>query len=176
MKSYLHRLLSEVSIPLSAIISMLPIVEHCKAVALCRRTSRLNRQNGFTLVELMIVLTIVAVLAAVAIPLMHGRIDSAKWSEGNAAAGTIRTAVSTYVFETSVANAQAVLIGRTLAEAQVQTNLGFGPFDLSGTYFVPGDYTITNITATGVAVVTVTSSKPDAPVGTMVLDANGIWH
>ena len=52
--------------------------------------------KGFTLVELMVVLLIVAILAAVAIPLYSGRIDSSKWTEADAAAGTIRTAVRTY--------------------------------------------------------------------------------
>ena len=54
----------------------------------------------------MVVILIVGILAAVAIPLMQGRIDKAKWSEANATAGTIRTAVRAYAAETSVATAQ----------------------------------------------------------------------
>ncbi len=58
------------------------------------------QRKGFTLVELMVVVLIVGILAAVSIPLLSGRIDSSKWSEGNAGAGTIRTAVRAYYAET----------------------------------------------------------------------------
>ena len=47
-----------------------------------------RERKGFTLIELMVVILIVGILAAVAIPIMRGRIDSAKWSEGKAMMGT----------------------------------------------------------------------------------------
>jgi general secretion pathway protein G len=43
----------------------------------------MSKAKGFTLVELMVVILIVSILAAVAIPILRGRIDAAKWSEGN---------------------------------------------------------------------------------------------
>ncbi len=57
------------------------------------------KKQGFTLVELMVVILIVGILAAVAIPLMHGRIDAAKWSEAKAAMGTIATGLRAYYAE-----------------------------------------------------------------------------
>ena len=46
------------------------------------------RKKGFTLIELLVVILIVSILAAVAIPIMRGRVDAAKWSEGKVMAGT----------------------------------------------------------------------------------------
>jgi type IV pilus assembly protein PilA len=134
------------------------------------------RRKGFTLVELMVVILIVGILAAVAIPLMQGRINKAKWSEANATAGTIRTAVRAYAAETSVATAQG-LIGNALDDGTTQSALGFSANDLNGTYFLAGDYTITAVNGDGIATVTVSNgSQPDAPTdGPYVLGADGSW-
>lgn len=53
----------------------------------------MRNRKGFTLIELMVVVLIVAVLAAVLVPLMTARLESAKWSEGKAGAGTIASSV-----------------------------------------------------------------------------------
>jgi len=134
----------------------------------------MNGKKGFTLVELMVVILIVGILAAVAIPLMQGRIDKAKWSEANAAAGSIRTAVRAYAAETSVATAQA-LEGNALDDADTLAALGFVTADLTGTYFVAGDYEITSVNANGVAAITVTASQSNAPSGSYMLEADGDW-
>ena len=134
----------------------------------------MRNRKGFTLVELMVVILIVGILAAVAIPLMQGRIDKAKWSEANATAGTIRTAVRAYAAETSVATAQTIT--GLLSVVATQSKLGFVASDLEGTYFTAGDYDITSVDATGIAVVTVTASKADAPGGgPYILTATGTW-
>jgi prepilin-type N-terminal cleavage/methylation domain-containing protein len=46
-----------------------------------------EERKGFTLIELMIVILIIGILAAAAIPLMRGRVDSAKWTEGKSGLG-----------------------------------------------------------------------------------------
>lgn len=56
-------------------------------------------RKGFTLIELMVVVLIVAILAAVLVPLLTARIESARWTEGKAGAGTIATAVRAYAAE-----------------------------------------------------------------------------
>jgi type IV pilus assembly protein PilA len=134
----------------------------------------MNYRKGFTLVELMVVILIVGILAAVAIPLMQGRIDKAKWSEANAAAGSIRTAVRAYAAETSIATAQG-LAEETLDDSDTQAALGFASTDLEGTYFTASDYEITSVNASGVAVITVTASKSNAPSGSYQLEADGDW-
>jgi prepilin-type N-terminal cleavage/methylation domain-containing protein len=92
----------------------------------------MKSRKGFTLIELMVVILIVGILAAVAIPLMRGRIDSAKWSEGKAMMGTIATALRAYGAEKGDAP-----IGTWPPSL---TQLGFVAGDLTGTYFVDADF------------------------------------
>ena len=93
-----------------------------------------RERKGFTLIELMVVILIVGILAAVAIPLMRGRIDSAKWSEGKAMVGTIATALRAYGAEKGDAGTWPPTL----------TQLGFVAGDLTGTYFVDADFTWAN--------------------------------
>lgn len=51
----------------------------------------LSGKGGFTLVELMIVVIIVGILAAVAVPLFRQNVKKAMASEGAALVGTVRT-------------------------------------------------------------------------------------
>ena len=131
--------------------------------------------KGFTLIELMVVILIVGILAAASVPMMKGRIDSAKWSEANATAGTIKSAVRVFVAENGAAAAPTGL----MSVAATQTALGFTAADLTGTYFVPGDYNITAVTdPAGQATVVVTASQANAPTAgtTKTLSATGTWQ
>jgi prepilin-type N-terminal cleavage/methylation domain-containing protein len=132
--------------------------------------------HGFTLVELVVVILIVGILAAVVIPILRGRVESAKWSEANAAAGTIRTAVSTFVACNGLDDARSALVNKSLDEADTRAALGFFESDLTGTYFAPGDYTITEIDERGHAVIKVESSLDNAPEGEKTLGADGSWQ
>jgi len=58
-----------------------------------------NRKKGFTLIELMVVVIIVGILAAVAIPIFRGQTKRAIASEGEALLGSVRTAELTYYAE-----------------------------------------------------------------------------
>ncbi len=84
----------------------------------------MSRPRGFTLIEVMVVIIIVALLAAVIIPIMRGRIDSAKWSEGRAMAGTIKVAIKAYYAERGVS-----------APEPAYAELGIADGDLEGKYF-----------------------------------------
>ena len=100
----------------------------------------MKSRKGFTLIELMVVVLIVGILAAVAIPILRGRIDAAKWSEGKAMLGSVATAIRAYAAEKGTAGAQPTAIIGSGA-----TELGFAAGDLSGTYFVDGDFALTAV-------------------------------
>ena len=118
----------------------------------------------------MVVILIVGILAAAAIPIMRGKIDSAKWAEGNSAAGMIRSAVKVYYAETGTA------VTGSLSNISVLNALAIGSGDLTGTYFVASDYAIDSVNSNGIATITVTGSLPKAPTGSKTLYPNGDWE
>ncbi len=89
----------------------------------------MENRKGFTLIELMVVIFIVGILAAVAVPLMRGRIDAAKWSEGRAIMGTIGTTLRAHIAEE----------GANFTAVPKLVELGFAANDLDGTYFRGGE-------------------------------------
>lgn len=129
--------------------------------------------KAFTLIELMVVILIVGILAAASVPLMRGRVDSAKWAEANATAGTIRSAVRVAFAEGTVAEDEEL----SMSNEAHRSRLGFNAADLTGTYFGPGDYKITAVDGNGIATVTATSTgggnKPAA--ATYTLSNTGTW-
>ena len=56
----------------------------------------MSTQNGFTLIEMMVVVAIVALLAVIALPLYQGYVARAQVSEAIVAAGQLKTALSDY--------------------------------------------------------------------------------
>jgi len=85
--------------------------------------------KGLTLIELMVVIIIVGILAAVAIPMMQGRIDSAKWSEGRAVMGIIARSLRSHISEKS----------NNFTPVPTLAQLGFETGDLNGNYFSGGE-------------------------------------
>ena len=129
-----------------------------------------SKPKGFTLIELMVVILIVGVLAAAAVPLMRGKIDRSKWTEANAAAGSIRSAVKVYFMETGD------IVTGSLSDASVQQATSMQSGDLAGSYFTASDYQIDSVSTDGVAVITVTGSQTNAPSGSKTLTLNGTFE
>ena len=134
----------------------------------------MTNKRGFTLVELMVVVLIVGILAAVAVPLLMGRINEAKWTEGKTAAGTIKTAIEVY-------HAEKAGTGTYGTDLPTMSDLGLTTDGLTGTYFVPGDYSwVTACDAlTSALTYDITAAKPASGAistpASWSLDEAGIW-
>jgi len=118
-------------------------------------------KDAFTLVELMIVVTIVAILALIAIPLYSANTTAAIMSEGVAGAGTVRTALRTYYSQ------NGGYTGATIA------NLVLGPSDLEGKYFAQTDYSLSGVSASTYLVTAGPPSKTTRTTLHYSIDQNG---
>jgi len=133
----------------------------------------MESRRAFSLVELMIVILIVGVLAAVTVSILRGRVDTAKWSEANASAGSIRLAIRAYIAEKGE-NFDFTALVDTLDNCG-QT-LDFASTALDGSYFNQQDYTILAVDGVvGTCIIEVTSTHPQGPPGTGTLAASGRW-
>ncbi len=107
---------------------------------------RPSYKPGFSLVELMIVIVIVGILAAVGVPIYNGNVKKAKQSEADATLGMIRTQLRVYYAENASYPANAVS-GTADAVTDV-SSLSFASGDLTGKYFAAASYTYLQETAT----------------------------
>ena len=129
---------------------------------------------AFTLIELMIVILIVAILAAFAIPYYRGRVDTAKWSEGKTMIGSIASAIRTYHADKGPTGPPPTdIVGNG------STALGFLATDLTGTYFTSSDFSmdVTDMDPLTFTITCTAGGDPDAPDSptSWTIDQNGIW-
>jgi prepilin-type N-terminal cleavage/methylation domain-containing protein len=125
-----------------------------------------KNKAGFTLVELMVVAVIVAILAAVAIPLMTANKKRAMATEAEAGLGTIRTSLRAMFAQTSAYNVD--LDGNPIAAGPVAGVVpGMQVGDLDGRYFDDAAYTITAVGANSYTI-TANGNNSTAPAAAEV--------
>ncbi|AQQ70909.1 Pilin [Limihaloglobus sulfuriphilus] len=95
------------------------------------------RFKAFTLIELMTVVLIVSILAAVVMPIYRDRVDAAKWSEAKTVMGIIATGIRTYHMEHGE--------GGTEPNLDNPDCLGLLMSDLNGKYFIKDHYSLESI-------------------------------
>lgn len=61
-----------------------------------KRVSKVNQQDGFTMIEIMVVVVIVAILAAIAVPIYTKYVESARASEAKSVIGSIANGADMY--------------------------------------------------------------------------------
>ena len=126
-------------------------------------------RSGFTLIELMVVIMVVAILAAVVVPILRGKNEASKWSEAAATAGTIRLVVRAEFAEDPV----KVDAWTNQAVTGVMSDLGFMTGDLTGRHFDDSHFIIASVDANGNATITVTA--PAGLTGAGQLDSANGW-
>jgi prepilin-type N-terminal cleavage/methylation domain-containing protein len=127
-----------------------------------RTFRRARAHQAFTLVELMIVCTMVAILALTATPMYTQYVTSAVISEGVAGTGAIRTAMRIYCSQ------HGSYAGANL------NNLNIGSIDLEGKYFAQSDYSLTNVGASTYLIKAGPPSKSTQPnMPYYAIDQNG---
>ena len=102
---------------------------------------RKNRA-AFTLIELLVVVIIVAVLAAVGVPLLSANVARARVSEAESALGSIRTGMRARFAEFSTYAGAGGL-------APSAANIGLAATDLDGRFFDNDDYAAITAPAAG---------------------------
>jgi type II secretory pathway pseudopilin PulG len=127
------------------------------------------------MVELMVVILIVGILAAAATPLMRGRIDSTKWSEGKSMMGTIATAIRVCIAEDRTNAAAGSFVGDF---SKWGGRMGFMEGDFKGNYFAEGNFSITACSYAEDTETLTFTIEATAPIGinypgTVTLDETG---
>ncbi len=136
------------------------------AVLFVKESNMRAISKGFTLIELMIVVAIIGILAAVALPAYQDYTIRAKVSELLLAASSARTTLAEK-FQTDPSNVTGFGVGATIT---VVGKITTGLVDDAGTIVVTGGATSTS---TGASVTVTMTASPNTSTGTMTWSCVG---
>ena len=140
-------------------------------------------KNGFTLIEIMIVVAILGILAAIAIPIYNGYITAAKRSEAKTNLQQLRLLLEQYYSENGKYCPDASCNGQTYEykeddNGNVTTDditaflPGFKPKSAASAKAVLYNYTIAT-TTTGYTITATPVTSRGAPSGNLTIDQDG---
>jgi len=114
-----------------------------------RRTIRTRREAGVTLIEMLVVVTIIALFAALVLPKMMGQADKARKTQAKAQINAYLTALGSYKLDTGVypTTEQGLQALRVKPEnvnnwqgPYVQKDIDMDPWQHPYVYKYPGDH------------------------------------
>jgi type IV pilus assembly protein PilA len=111
---------------------------------LLKLRERMASDEGFTLVELLVVMLILGLLAAIAIPSFFNQRDKAKDADAKSAARTAQTAIETYATDNGGTYVGATAVALETIEPSLNNANLADPTNLTAT-----DYTVTVTSTTG---------------------------
>lgn len=92
----------------------------------------MKNKKGFTLIELMVVVVIIGILAAVAVPKLFGMIAKSKASEVGPAAGTYVKMQQAYFSESNFVGSWTLIGYKAPGTGNATTNFTYTPATISG--------------------------------------------
>lgn len=124
-----------------------------------------SNRKGFTLIELIVVIVIIGVLAAIAAPMMAGNVARARRTEAAAVLGSIRTAERLYFVDNN-AYRNVASGGWGVAPLSVYIT----ETDLNGRYYLNNQYSVAGTTVYCNAV-----GRDGTDDGEITMDLNNGW-